>query len=139
MCVVAVNGKHRAKLIVFNQRDTPLRVNCVKCFRYSPKRRNLINWVRSGFGSFDLDYEYEKAYWNPKGTLDDDEHYSEVALPFTFVKETEIVLITLADYDKLPYQQYKFEVTTTQGTTSWEGSLPNGMTSLPYEHRCSIA
>jgi hypothetical protein len=139
LSVIEVGGKHRAKLIVFNQLETPFRVNCVKCFRYDPKRRNLINWVRSKLGSFDWDYTYEKAYWNPKGTLDDDEHYAEVALPFTFVKETEVLLVTLSDYDKTPYQQYKFEVITTQGTTSWEGVLPNGMTSLPFEHRRHIA
>lgn len=139
LSVVEVGGKHRAKLIVFNQRETPFRVNCVKCFRHDPKKRNLANWVRSKLGPFDWDYQYEKAYWNPKGTLDDDEHYAEVALPFTFVKETEVLLVTLTGYDKSPYQQYKFEVITTQGTTSWEGSLPNGRSSLPYEHRRNIA
>lgn len=139
LCVVEVNGKHRVKLIIFNQRETPLRINCVKCFRYSPKGRNPANWLRSMFRPFDWDYEYEKAHWNPKGTLDDDEHYAEVSLPFTFVKEAEIVLVTLADYNKSPYQQYKFEVITTQGTTSWEGLLPNGMSSLPYEYRRNIA
>jgi hypothetical protein len=136
--VVEVGGKHRAKLIVFNQRETPFRVNCVKCFRYDPKRRNLLNLVRSKFGPFDWDYKYEKAYWNPKGNLDDDEHFAETALPFTFVKETEVLLVTLRDHDTLPYQQYKFEVITTQGTTSWEGVLPNGKTSLPYDHHRTI-
>lgn len=139
LSVVAVNGKHRAKLIVFNQRDTPFRVNCVKCFRYAPKERNLANWLRSKIGPFDWDYQYEKSHWNPKGTLDDDEHYAEVALPFTFVKETEVLLVTLTDYESSPYQKYKFEVITTQGTASWEGSLPNGRTSLPNEYSRDIS
>ncbi len=137
--VIEANGKHRAKLLVFNQRETPFRINCVKCYRFAPKSRNLINWVRSKLGEFDWDYIYEKAYWNPKGTLDDTEHYAEDALQFTYVKETEIILVSLSDHKTNPYQQYKFEVITSQGTTSWEGSLPNGKTSFPYEHRRTIA
>ena len=139
LSVTEVNGKHRAKLIIFNQRETPFRVNCVQCFRYAPKSRNPINWLRSKFGPFDWDYTYEKAYWNPKGSLDDDEHYAEESLQFTLVKESEILLVTLTDYHHFPYQQYKFLVMTSQGDASWAGVLPNGMTSLPYEHRRTIA
>jgi hypothetical protein len=137
--VVEVGDRYRAKLIVFNQRETPFRVNCVKCFRYEPKSRNPLNWFRSKIGPFDWDYSCEKAFWNPKGSLDDGEHYAEVALPFTLVKEMEILLVTLAAYRAFPYQQYKFEIITSQGTTMWEGVLPNGATSLPYEHRRTIA
>ena len=135
--VVTVGTKKRAKLMVFNQRDTPYRVNCVKCYRYNPKPRNLANWVRSKLGPFDWDYSSERAFWNPKGTLDDEEHYAEETLPFTLVKEKEVLLVTLDDFS--PYKQYRFEVITSQGSTSWEGTLPNGKTSLPYEHSRTIA
>jgi hypothetical protein len=135
--IVEVGTKKRAKLMVFNQRETPYRVNCVKCYSYDPKPRNLTNWIRSKLGPFDWDYSYEQAFWNPKGTLDDEEHYAEETLPFTLVKEKEVLLVTLSDSS--PYKKYRFEVITSQGTTSWEGSLPNGKTSLPYEHSRTIA
>lgn len=135
--VVKVGEISRAKLIVFNQRETPYRVNCVKCYGYAPKPRNLGNWFRSKLGPFDWDYSYQEAFWNPKGTLDDEEHYTEETLPFTLVKEKEILLITLSDAS--PHKKYRFEVITSQGTTCWEGSLPNGRTSLPYDHSRTIA
>lgn len=135
--VIEIGTKRRAKLMVFNQRETPYRVNCVKCYRYDPKPRNLANWLRSKLGPFDWDYSYEMAFWNPKGTLDDEEHYTEETLPFTLVKEKEVLLVTLSDFS--PHKQYRFEVITSQGTTSWEGTLPNGKTSLPYEHSRTIA
>lgn len=139
LSVVEIGDKHRAKLIIFNERETPFRVNCVKCYRYAPKSRNLMNWLRSKIEPFDWDYSYEKAFWNPKGTLDDDEHYAEETLPFTLVKEREILLVTLPEYREFPWQQYKFEVSTSQGSALWEGTLPNGRNSLPYEHYRTIA
>jgi hypothetical protein len=138
LSVVAIDGKHRAKLIVFNQRENPFRINCVKCYVSDPKSRTPINWIRSKFDDFDWDYTYIKAYWNPKGTLDDKEYYAEEALQFTYVKDTAIILVTLSNYESNPYQDYKFEVMTSQGITSWSGSLPNGKTSFPYEHSRTI-
>ncbi|WP_152547317.1 hypothetical protein [Delftia sp. RIT313] len=136
--VVEIAGKTRAKLIVFNERDTPYRVNCVKCYRYDPKPRNLSNWINSFLGPFDWDYSREEgAFWNPKGTLDDDEHYSDKTLPFTLVKEKEILLVTLEDFRS--YRIYRFEVITSQGTARCEGVLPTGRTSLPHEHSRRIS
>lgn len=139
--VVEVGGKNRAQLIVFNQRDVPFRVNCVKCYRYDPKSRNLKNWMLSiGVAElFDWNYSREKAFWNPKGSFDDSERYAEETLPFTLVKDKEILLVTLTDYQMFSWQQYKFEVITTQGTAIWEGVLPNGKSSLPHEHHRTIA
>lgn len=134
---VKVGGKTRAKLMVFNYRDTPYRVNCVKCYAYDPKPRSLANWLRSQFGPFDWDYSYQAAFWNPKGSLDDDEHYIEDTLRFTLVKETELLLVTLKDTN--PDKRYRFEVITSQGTTYWEGILPNHRTLLPHDHIRSIA
>lgn len=135
--IVKVGGKTRAKLMVFNQRDMPYRVNCVKCYAYDPKPRNLANFFRSHLGPFDWDYSYQAAFWNPKGTLDDDEHYIEDTLRFTLVKETELLLVTLTDTD--PDRRYRFEVITSQGTTCWEGVLPNCRTLLPHDHVRSVA
>lgn len=132
--VVEVGGKIRAQLIVFNQRDVPFRVNCVKCYRYKPKRWNLKNWVLSPTESFDWNYSRDDAFWNPKGDFDDSERYAEETLPFTLVKDKEILLVTLANHQMFSWQQYKFEVITTQGTAIWEGVLPNGRSSLPHEH-----
>lgn len=130
--IIEVGTKKRAKLVVFNQRETPYRINCVKCYSYAPKPRNLTNWFRSKLEPFDWDYSHERAFWNPKGTLDDEEHYAEETLPFTLVKDREILLVTLNDFR--PFKKYRFDVVTSQGTTSWEGELSNEKTSLPYEH-----
>ncbi len=135
--IVNVSGKTRAKLMVFNQRDTPYRVNCVKCYAYDPKPRNLANWFRSKLGPFDWDYSPQAAVWNPKGTLDDNEHFIEDTLQFTLVKETELLLVTLNDVNQ--NRRYRFEVITSQGTTCWEGILPSGRTRLPHDHVRSIA
>lgn len=135
--VVDVAGKTRARLIVFNERETPYRVNCVKCYRYDPKPRNLSNLVSSLLGPFEWDYSREEVFWNPKGKLDDDEHYLEETLPFALVKDKEVLLVTLKDFS--PYRKYRFEVITSRGTTTCEGALPNGKTSLPHEYSRTIA
>jgi hypothetical protein len=137
--VVDVNGKHRAKLIVFNQRSTTLLVNCVQCFRYTPKRWTPLDWLRDERRALDRHYTQENGYWNPKGSLDDDEHYAGEALPFTSVADKEILLITLNCFQGSAYQRYRFLVMTSQGDAWWEGVLPNGMTSLPLDHRRVIS
>ena len=134
MGVVDVNGKQRAKLIVFNQRSSPFRIHCVKCFRYDPKERNPKNWMHCKDKNFDWDFTDENAFWNPKGTLDDDEHYAETTPPFTLVRETEIVLVTVNGYATNRHQLYKFEIVTSQGTTVLTGTLPNSSTTLPFAH-----
>ena len=134
--IVKVDGKTRAKLLVFNQRDTPYRINCVKCYAYDPKPRNFANLVRSWIRPFDWDYLPLDAFWNPKGNLSDSECHIDEALPFTLVKDTEVLLVTLVDQN--PNQRYRFEVITSQGTTSWEGILPNSRTRLPHNHVRSI-
>jgi hypothetical protein len=137
--VVEVNGKYRAKLIVFNQRSTPLLVNCVQCYRYTPKKWSPLDWLRADPHAVDRHYTREKGYWNPKGCLDDDEHYAEESLPFILVAQKETLLVTLDDFRDSPRRQYRFLVMTSQGQASWEGVLPNGMTSLPLEHRRFIS
>lgn len=137
--VIEVDGKHRVKLIVFNQREAPIRIYAVRCFRYEPKERNIANWIRSKQGPFDWDYSQEHIFWNPKGTLDDAEHFSDVTLPFTLVRETEILLVTLEKYRQFPYQIYRFEVVTSQGTASCNGPLPKGSTSLPQEYEMTVS
>lgn len=134
--IVKVGEKTRAKLMAFNQRDTPYRINCVKCYIYDPKPRNLTNWFHSKLGAFDWNYSYQSSFWNPKGTLDDDEHYVEDTLRFTLVKETEILLVTLCDDN--PNQRYRFEVITSQGIACWEGILPSDRTLLPHDHARTI-
>jgi hypothetical protein len=136
--VVDVNGKHRAKLIIFNQRSRSFRIHCVKCFRYDPKKRNLKNWMRRKDESFDWNFTEENAFWNPKGTLDDDEHYAETTLPFTLVRDTEIVLVTVNGYATNRHQLYKFKIITSQGITVLTGTLPNSTTTLPTSHTREI-
>lgn len=130
--VVEVGGKMRAKLIVFNQREVPYRVNCVKCYQYDPKPHQLLNLARSILGPLIGDYSRVDTFWNPKGALDDEEHYAEETLPFTLVKDKEVILVTLSDFS--PYKRYRFEVITSQGTTTCEGTLSNGKTGLPHEY-----
>lgn len=134
--VVEAGGQTRARLIVFNQRETPYRVNCVKCYRFNPKSRSLSNWFRSKLGPFDWDYSRENTFWNPKGPLDDEERYSQETLPFTLVNDKEILLVTLSNFSTS--NQYRFEVLTSQGTAIWEGILPNEKTALPHEHSRTI-
>jgi hypothetical protein len=130
--IVKIGGKTRAKLIIFNQRNVPCKVECVKCYSYDPKPRSLSNWIRSQFEPFDWDYSREEGFWNPKGILDDDEYYAGEALPFTLVKDKEILLVTLSDFT--PRKKYKFEVITSQGIATYIGILPSATTSLPHEH-----
>lgn len=131
--VVEVGGKTRAKLIVFNQRETPFIVYCVKCYQYDPKPHKLLNLVRRILGPLNGDYSRVDTFWNPKGTLGDEEHFAEESLPFTLVKDKEILLVTLSNFS--PYKRYQFEVITSQGTTTIEGALStNGKTGLPHEH-----
>jgi len=131
LSVVEVNGKARARLIIFNQRETPFRVHCVKCFRYEPKG---IAWISKVFGPFSWDYIEERAMWNPKGNLDDDEHYSDESLKFTLVKDVEILMVTLPGYKKYSWEIYRIEVFTSHGSTSWRGVMPGDKCSLPIEH-----
>lgn len=136
MGFVQVGEKIRAKLIVFNEREAPFRVNCVRCYVYAPKARSLRNWFRSICGPFDWDYTNFDSNWNPKGTLDDQEHYSDVTMPFTLVQKSEILLVTINEFKA--NVRYKFEVTTSIGTAIYEGTLSQGKRYLPIRHERTI-
>jgi hypothetical protein len=138
--IVEVNGVYRAKLIVFNQRETALRIHTVRLFRLNPKSWSLANWLRSKRDvDFDWNYEYEGTIWNPKGTLDDVEYSADDRTwPLTLVSKTEIVLVTLRRYTENPYQKYRFEVVTSQGTTSQECVPSSGRQTLPTDFQMEI-
>ncbi|MGY6126064.1 hypothetical protein ACW9YV_11355 [Paraburkholderia strydomiana] len=137
MGVTEVNGKFRAKIIVFNQSETPFRIHCVKSYVYSPKKRNLSNWLHRNDEDFDWDFAREHTNWNPKGTLDDDEQFAEAALPFTLVRDTETLLVTIQAYATNRHQLYKFVIVTSQGVTSLTTTLNNG-NRLPFDHQREI-
>ncbi len=109
-----VDNQIRVKLLVFNLRQNPLRVHCVKVLLYQPKPINITNYIKSKMGPFDWDYsKIEDVVWNPKGTLDDREHYLEDAIEFSYVKEKEYLLVTMPSYSE--GATYKFVVITSIG------------------------
>ena len=119
---ISVDGITRAQLVIFNNRTEPLRVHCVKTYIYEPKPRTIINWVRSHMYPFDWDYSLiELARWNPKGNLDDKEHFLEDTIQFTMVKEKEFLLVTIPEISD--NSKFKFEVITSQGISTTTGHI----------------
>jgi len=129
---VVVNGKTRMKLIIFNQRETKLKIHSARCYVYAPKPRTIDNWLRSRIKPFDWDFSPEASVWNPKGILDDKEHYADETLPFTLVKEHEFILISMDNFRE--GGRYKFEVITSQGIVDWDGRPPSECSTLPYNY-----
>lgn len=135
--IVIVDSKTRVKLMVFNLRPEPLKIQCVKVYVFDPKARNIKNYILSKLGPFDWDYRnLEDAVWNPKGSLDDAEHYVHEAVEYTYVKEREVVLVTIPEYNQ--YDKYKFEVIASIGTTVITSRVADGKTLFAKDYRQTI-
>lgn len=133
--VVETEAGTRVRLIIFNMREMPLRVHCVKCYGQDIKRSGLLHWLLIGTG-LRREFVQEPIFWNPKGDLDDEEHYADQTLPFTRVCEQEVLLVTVKDFH--PYKHYRFEVITSQGTVTWEGQVPESHASLSIDYHNKI-
>ncbi|AIA76448.1 hypothetical protein FF32_16880 [Halomonas campaniensis] len=135
---VTVDSKTRVKLMVFNLRPEPLKIQCVKVYIFDPKARNIKNYILSKLGPLDWNYRnIENIVWNPKGPLDDEEYYVHEAMEYTYVKEKEVVLVTIPEYSK--YAEYKFEVTTSVGTATITSRTADGKTLFAKDYRQTIA
>lgn len=121
----------RVQLVVFNNRTEPLRVHCVKAYRYERKARTLGNWIRSKTAEgFEWNFSLiEDVRWNPKGNLDDREHSKEEAIAFSRVKDQETLLVTVPDFKE--HGRYRFDVITSQGTSSSDGHVSFGNPTFP--------
>ncbi|WP_044412562.1 hypothetical protein [Thiomicrospira microaerophila] len=135
--VVTVDSKTRVKLMVFNLRPEPLKIQCVKVYIFDPKARNIKNYILSKLEPFEWDYRnIEDIVWNPKGSLDDAEHYVHEAMEYTYVKEREVVLVTIPEYSQ--YAKYKFEVITSVGATTITSRVADGKTLFAKDYRQTI-
>ena len=134
---VKINNKTRVKLMLFNLRPEPLKIQCVKAYIFEPRARNIKNYILSKLEPFDWDYrKIDNIFWNPQGPLDEEEHYVQEAMEYSYIKERGIVLVTIPEYDK--YAEYKFEVITSVGTASITSRWADGKTLFAIDYRQTI-
>lgn len=128
--IVKISGTYRVKLLVSNMRATPFRINSLTVLKRRPKRRNIKNYFYSKIDpKFNWDYEkVEGIFWNPKGDLDDEEHYVQEAGEYVVVKDKEFVLVSIPGFSE--HETYSFQFHTTHGNTSITGHVSENNRTL---------
>lgn len=127
-----IGEKWRLKLLLFNLRKEPLRIECLKVYKYRPIERTLVNRIKRFFEGFDWDYEEIKGvFWNPQGIHNEEERFFHEAIQFTYVEKMETIWATVPSFD--PEETYGFKVITTHGTCFKRDTVPGDRCHFPHD------
>lgn len=120
--VVDTQSGPRVKLLVHNLRSDPFYIYSLTVYKPGKRSLTIRNIFKYGRDSFKWNHVVvDHVFWNPKGDLDDEEHYFREAAQFLRVKDSEYLLVSIPEFKE--HLEYHFEIKTNIGNRRSSGSI----------------